>query len=80
MRRRLKLLCFQLQQSARRLPDDESGVATRSTSLDGLLGNEAASLYPDNPVAVVLQGGPGELGGVRTAGESDRYVTFKLKD
>lgn len=62
-------LCLQLQHSARRLPDDDSGVATRSTSLHGFFGNKAASLPPDDRVAVVLQGRPGQLGGVRTAGE-----------
>lgn len=72
----VSFLCFQLRWSARRLPDDESGVAACSPPLHSFLSNKATSLHPDDSVAVVLQGWPGELGGVWTAGESDCWGKF----
>lgn len=53
---RLTPLFFQLQQSARRLPDDDSGLSACPPPLHGFLSHKAASLHSDDSVVVVLQG------------------------
>lgn len=60
---------FQHWCSDHRLHHDDSRDAACSPSLHSFLREEAVILHTDHQMAVVLQGGPWELGGIWRVGE-----------